>query len=153
MTHRPRIYLAGPMAGLTIQEADAWRSDLIYGPDADHFEFVSPCRNKESLAGEGTLTHHGYDDHFMCSEHTVFHRDTHDVRSCDGLLVNFLGSKKVSVGTVFEMSLAWELRKPVVAVGLIGSPYDHIFTRQASSATPETMEEGMMVIRSLFNRL
>lgn len=150
---RPKIYLAGPMAGLTITEANQWRYAL---EDAHShlFQFINPCRNKEDLENQGVLTQFGYDESFMGQEHTVFMRDTHDVRTCDALLVNFLGADRISVGTIFEIGMAWTLRKPIVAVvEKYDNPYDHIFTRQAATASVTTLSEGVMVLRSLFNLL
>lgn len=152
MNTKPRIYLAGPMAGLTIDEANKWRQYLAnsYG---GLFEFVNPCRDKEELRKHGAMTQFGYDDAFMCGNHAVFSRDTHDVLSCDGVLINFLGARQVSVGTIFEMGLAWGSRKPIVSVLEEGNPYDHIFTREASVECVSSVERGIQVVRSLFNRL
>ena len=149
---KPKVYLAGPMAGLTIDEADKWRRELEV--EQGHvFEFINPCRNKEQLREHGAMTQFGYDDAFMCSDQAVFARDTHDVHNADALLINFAGAQRISVGTVFEMGVAWERRIPIVSVIEPGNPYDHIFTRQASSVYVEDLTEGVMVLRSLFNIL
>lgn len=149
---KPRIYLAGPMAGLTYEEANAWRIDATAALSHD-FELVSPCRNKESLEGHGKLTMHGYDDHFMCNDQTVFYRDTNDVRRCDGLLVNFKDAPFISIGTPFELGMAWALHKPIIAVMPEGNCYHHIFTAQSATYRADTLDEAYMALRSIFNLL
>lgn len=149
---RPRLYLAGPMAGLNFDEANQWRIDA-HNRIGTYFECISPCRNKESLADAGPLTQLGYEDHFMCGEQTVFYRDTHDVRRCDGVLANFTGVERVSIGTPFELGMAWALGKPIVSVMEEDNVYDHIFTRQCSTVVTYSMEEAYQVLRSLFNVL
>jgi nucleoside 2-deoxyribosyltransferase len=142
------------MAGFTIEQARSWRRQVIEAEQFNvFFEFVDPCRNKESLEGKGLLTHHGYADSFMCEEQTIFARDTHDISRCDAVLANFGGAEKVSVGTIFELGMAWTLKKPIVTVGLIHGPYDHIFTRQCAAANAGDLEEGLTILRSLFNFL
>jgi len=152
MSRKPRCYLAGPMAGLSYEEANAWR-DKVHVALSDDFELVNPCRNKESLAGRGKLTMHGYNDHFMCQEQTVFYRDTHDVRSCDGLLVNFENAPFISIGTPFELGMAWALHKPIIVVMPKDNCYRHIFTLQSANYVAETLEEAIMALRSIFNLL
>jgi nucleoside 2-deoxyribosyltransferase len=152
LIYKPRIYCAGPMAGLTFEEANAWREEARLNL-TDAFELVSPCRNKESLSGHGPLTKLGYDDHFMCAEQTVFYRDTHDVCTCDGVLVNFSGVSTVSIGTNFELGMAWALKLPIVSIMPENSVYDHIFIRQSSTFMTDDPMEAYNALRSLFNRL
>lgn len=150
--YKPKLYMAGPMAGLSYEEASAWREEARAVLDHD-FELISPCRNKESLRGRGKLGMHGYSDHFMCNDQTIFYRDTNDVISCDGLLVNFKDAPFISIGTPFELGVAWTLRKPIVTVMPKGNCYHHIFTVQCSTYIADTLDEACMALRSIFNKL
>ena len=52
-------------------------------------------------------------------------RDFNDVKRCDAILVNLLGAKSASLGTVMELGWAYALQKPVVvAIEPIGNPHD-----------------------------
>lgn len=154
-TYRPRVYLAGPMAGLTLEEAREWRFAITCQLDRT-FEFLDPCRNKESLSTtvyDGVLDKHGNPEHFMCDGKTVFERDTHDIARSDALLVNFLGSKQVSVGTIMELGMAYCGGIPVVVVMDDGNIHDHLFTRQVALTVVPDIDQGLRVLRSLFNLL
>jgi nucleoside 2-deoxyribosyltransferase len=45
------------------------------------------------------------------------------------VLVNLLGAKTVSVGTVWELGVAYTLRKPVVLVMERDNPHNHPMSR------------------------
>ncbi len=115
------IYLAGPITGLTHDEARyGWRKkfkDLIYS--SDHIHCVSPMRGKEFLKDFGKLTAgKGYPDNPIASASGIVHRDLFDIRGCNIMVACFLESEnKASIGTAIEYGIAWENQKPVIAVG------------------------------------
>ena len=150
--HRPRIYLAGPMAGLTIEEATKWRN-AFQVTMGRAFEFINPCRNKEDLIEFGPLGKDGHEDSFMGSDKVIFARDSHDVKTCDAVFAYFLNSPGVSVGTLMELGMAHAWGKPIISVVAKGSPYDHLFVRQASLYITDNPEEATLALRSIFNLL
>ena len=143
-----KIYLAGPITGLTYEEASRWRweVDRVLG---DYFEIFSPMRDKENLQDAGQLTALGYEDNILTREDVVFQRDRDDVRRSDIVLVNFENAPKISVGTCVEMGWADAWDKPIILVMPEGSIYDHIFTRQISIVRVHTLDEAVQVLRSM----
>lgn len=137
-----RVYLCGPISGLTADAAFSWReaaADLLANYD---LRAISPMRGKDVLRGQGTLGSAGF-PHFgpLLSEHAVFKRDRNDVRGCDALLANFTNSPRVSIGSMVEFGWADAWSKPIVAV--VDKNHDHLFIREAALAICETLEEAV----------
>jgi len=145
---KPKIYLAGPMAGLSIKEAKQWRIALT--SYSDLFELLSPCRDHEDI--EGVIEGHGGGEAFMCKPKEIYSRDTHDIFRSDAILVNFTNAEKISIGTVFELGYASGLGKPIVTVGLKEGIHDHVFTQECGIVHAESLAEGMIALKSMFNR-
>lgn len=123
----PIVYLAGPIAGCTFDEAVDWR--LGAAARLEHFgvRCLSPMRAKDALRG----TQIGRDFHEYASNGPFFtsrgimERDSTDVRRCDAMLVNLLGTTTLTTGTVMELGWAWWERIPrIVAVEEIGNVHD-----------------------------
>lgn len=83
-----RIYLAGPIAGLTVGRACGWRDRA-----ADVLGFkgavgVNPMRGKEATHSvEEEIGYPTLGDDGLFSDRVIVERDLRDLRSCDGLLV------------------------------------------------------------------
>lgn len=120
---RPHIYLAGPIGGLTWDEASKWRDSVttLLSP----MECRSPLRplNGVDLRDSCFVT-----DSARLSNESVdtskkllpfgklFDRDYADCHECDGVFVNFIGAKKQSVGTICEIAWAFRRGVPLVVV-------------------------------------
>ncbi len=141
------IYLAGTITGLTQQEASGgWRQDFKdLMAEHDHISCVSPMRGKEFLSYLGKLSSgQNYPDNPLASPSGIVTRDLHDVRSCDVMVACFLDSNGVaSIGTAIEYGVAWENRKPIIAVG---APDEinirHIMAQYMSGYHTESLEEA-----------
>jgi nucleoside 2-deoxyribosyltransferase len=72
-------------------------------------------------------------------------RDFNDVKQSDVLLVNLLGAKVPSLGTIMEMAWAFALQKPcVVAIEATGNPHDnHPMIHEAMSFRVESLEDAV----------
>lgn len=130
---RPTVYLAGPIDGLTYDEATAWRLTFTQRLDASGISGVDPMRGKEFLSGmrldhgtEGRDPFH----HPMALDKGIMGRDHHDCMRCDLIIANFLDCKKVSIGTCIECAWRYAARKPVVAVLEPGNCHDHPMMRE-----------------------
>lgn len=146
--NKPAVYLAGPITGLSYHGATDWRAGVVeeLWPRIVGY---SPMRGKTYLAKE-TKIGHTYENTILSGEKAIFHRDVVlDVRRADLVLVNFLGAEKVSIGTVFEMGVAWELRKPIVTIMEIGNTHDHPFIRQASGWVVPNLTTALDTIRAI----
>lgn len=125
----PSVYLAGPIKGLSYDEATDWRIDVEHQLQRAGIRSLSPLRFKDYLKDEKELKEN-YPGHNLSKSKTLFTRDMMDVRTSDLILANFLGAEKVSIGTCVELGVAFEAKKPVIVIMEAKSnPHDHDFVK------------------------
>lgn len=154
MSTLPTVYLAGPITGLTYGESNDWRLYAAKKLAAIGIKGVSPLRAKEYLESLGKLSGHGAEYSHLgvfSSPQAVLTRDYGDVAMTDGTIVNLLGAKVVSVGTVAEIAWAWQLRKRlVVAIEPEGNPHNHMFiTEMIRPFRVETLDGAIDVMKAI----
>ena len=146
---KPRVYLAGPISGLTHEECVGWRK---YADDklAPHgIVCFSPMRGKEYLKGHGVLEQ-SYPRYALSTDRGIMSRDHNDVIEANALLVNLLGVKRVTVGTVMELAWAWDRHIPtVVVMEEADNPHDHPMVREAIGWRVKTLDEGIHCVKSV----
>jgi nucleoside 2-deoxyribosyltransferase len=129
---KPKVYLAGPIAGLTYDEAEEWRRTVKYAlePLVDCF---CPLRSHDFLRQGGVINSgKNYDHNALTSDRGIMTRDHNDCKNSDLVFVNLIGSTKASVGTAMEVAWCYAYRKPVVVVMEDhGNPHDHPMMREA----------------------
>lgn len=158
MTAFPKktIYLAGPITGLTHDEARyGWRmefKDMLDRMGLDHIFCSSPMRGKEFLKSCGVLSSgHDYPEHAMSTPEGVTTRDYNDVRNCDAMVACFLESGgRPSLGTAAEFGYCWALHKPVITVG----PADetnvrHLMLKRMTGYRVDTLEDAALIVAHL----
>ncbi len=143
-----KVYLAGPITGCTYGTCTNWRIGVrtrlaLFGIDA-----LDPMRGKDYLAKEKSV---GNDyAHPLSCPRGIMTRDHWDCTRCDMLLVNLLGAKTVSIGTVMEIAWAWDNGVHVVCViEESGNPHDHAMIREAIGFRVTTVEEAVNIIQAL----
>jgi nucleoside 2-deoxyribosyltransferase len=147
------VYLAGPISGLSYVEATDWRKEAKLHLKHVGIEALSPMRCKEFLAGLGKLTGTGEEYthmHPLASSRGVMTRDYYDATHCDVLLVNLLGAKIVSIGTVLEIAWCFQKRTPIVCViEPKGNIHEHIMIQEALGYKVPTLEEGIDIVKAI----
>lgn len=103
-----KIYLAGAMTGLTYEDANAWRKEVI-NKILDHsddttFDLINPC-NYAFPTNE---------DNAECDREAMEY-DLYQLRHSDIVVAN-LGISTQSTGTISELAIAHELRIPVIGL-------------------------------------
>lgn len=137
------LYLAGPIRGLSYGEATDWR-EYVKSKLPPYILPLSPMRHKEFLKSEQDLGH-SY-QHPLATMQGVICRDRFDVMRSDALLVNLLGAKKVSIGTVIELGWADGFRKPVIlAIEEKGNPHEHGMVKQIASFITDNLNEAIQL--------
>lgn len=156
---RKKVYLAGPISGLSYEEAtNGWRKEFsLLVPD--HIDCYSPMRNKKHLNASKVIdgSPDSYTQHPMSTDKGIFDRDHNDVKTAEAVVVNLLGAKSPSIGTIFEIAWANQYRIPTVGIiekdGILtdGSknPHWHAFIKQALSYLTQDLEEAAFVTMSL----
>jgi len=148
---RPKVYLAGPITGLTFKEANAWRDRATFELGLEGIECLSPLRGKQHLAAAGPLPN-DFDGGAEAVE-----QDLTDIRSSDALLVNFDGCEGISAGTMAEIGFAgaWYYHRDapaVISVVPAGNPHDHVFVKYMSDLVVETLDDGIAAVLEVLGR-
>lgn len=118
-----KVYLAGPISGLTYEEsALGWREEIRRMMPMQ-FDLFSPMRAKHFLADVGILQG-SYEEIPMSSRAGILGRDRNDVYTCDLMLANFLEDQgNLSLGTAMEFGWADAWRKPIIMIAQEDNPH------------------------------
>lgn len=135
------VYLAGPISGLSYGESTDWRKHVASLLPPNILP-LSPMRHKEYLLQERVIADR-YEASVLSSATSITCRDRFDVQRCDFVFVNFLGAKKVSIGTVIEIAWADLLRKPVIVIMEEENIHEHAMLERMTGFRLETLEKGV----------
>lgn len=143
------VYLAGPITGLTYNGTTEWRQQAIDYLKNFGIQGLSPMRHKDYLLHETTIGD-AYEDTVLSSQRGIYARDKFDCHRADAVLVNLLGAKRVSIGTVMEIAWAAANDTPVILViEKEGNIHEHSMIREACPFRVETLDEALSVLVAL----
>lgn len=160
-----KIYLAGPIAGLSHQEATyGWREfvyDRLHGAHDSmngarvNIHCYNPMRGKKFLAsvmGTNPLgkTVTGYHKQPIATAKAIVGRDRDDVRTSDLIIMNLAGAKAVSIGTTTELGWADAFRIPILLIkgtDWDSNPHNHLFFDEIATWAVETPEEAVHIAK------
>jgi len=152
---RPRVYLAGPMTGLTGFEMDSWRSLMEVGL-GQPFVCLRPTRDKPFLHNGDTKLGPDTYKQTSCYWAKPAHfaaRDEHDVRNADAVVMNLLGAERPeSIGTMMEAGMARALGIPLVVIMEQDSPYNRSLLPEWATFVVRFPYQAADVVRSLFGK-
>lgn len=175
-----KVYLAGPITGLTYGDSVDWRRFAERFLEEWDIEALSPMRGKKYLEAVGIIEDVSYGEdnaEWALSAAAGFtQRDHGDCMNSDVVLCNFLGADRVSIGTVLEVAWAHAYRKQLIVVvdapidppadmhnkpwhdknGVLRSPdgrniHDHAMIRQVAGYVVPTLEHGLNLIPAILN--
>lgn len=139
------VYLAGPITGCSYEGCTDWRNEAIERLACHGIKGLSPMRAKDYLMAEKEITG-CYEDKVMSCQRGVTTRDRFDCTRCSVLLVNMLGAKKVSIGTVLEIAWADAHRIPIIYVSEpTGNPHEHPMINEIYGFRVSTLDEAISV--------
>lgn len=144
---KPKIYLAGPISGLSLTEATTWRNDVSRRLLRD-FNCVSPLRGAEKQP-EAYFNPNG--ERWSTMKRIVA-RDHNDVITSDAILVNFIGAKKYSRGTGMEIAWAFDRRIPIFMAIDDGNPNWDPFMAEMVPFMDGNIFDAVQTLRLFFNR-
>ena len=143
------IYLAGPITGCSYDGCTTWRDRFEEELNSEEVQALSPMRGKDYLAHTGVIAH-DYPDKVMSCQRGIMVRDHFDTKRATILVVNLLGAKKVSIGTMMEMAWAWDSGIPIVCMmEATGNPHDHPMLRETIGFRVETEEEAIHIVSTI----
>ena len=113
-----RVYLSGPITGLTPAEATGWRDHATKRlVEEGNFVVRDPLRGTaRQFPKRKKFVFKNYPDVPDMTGRAFVMRDLHDTLTSDAVLCNLLGAKIVSIGSVCEVAWAMLKRKIVVLV-------------------------------------
>jgi nucleoside 2-deoxyribosyltransferase len=146
---KPKVYLAGPISGLTHDQCVGWRNEAADKLAAFGIACFSPMRGKGYLRDAGVLEQ-SYPRYALSTDRGIMSRDHNDVITADALLINLAGVQRVTVGTVMEIAWAWDRHIPTITIMEDkGNPHDHPMVREAIGWRVRTLDEAIHCVKSV----
>jgi len=145
---RPKVFLSGPISGLTYDGSEAWREEFeaLVGPE---ITCLSPLRAKHFLRPHGAIEQSYGEVSTLSSDRGIMTRDHYDCARADLVVCNLSGVNRVSIGTVMEVAWAFAYRKPLVMIMEPGSVHDHPMIREAISFRAKDVAEAAALVRAI----
>lgn len=138
------VYLAGPIAGLTYDEAQEWRKAATDYLNLLDVTVLNPLRVVQPF--NGVHGNQGVEEaHF--SARGMIMRDRTDVYTSDLILMNLSNAKGVSIGSCVELGWADAYRKPVVTIST--DPKPHAFIYELSSYVVPNLHEALIIVKGI----
>ena len=144
---RPKVYLAGPITGLTYGGSTEWRDAVkaelaILGIDG-----ASPMRGKTYLANLPVIDDKPREDTLLSSQQSITTRDRFDVMSSDMVIFNFLGATKASIGSCIEIGWSDAFRKPaILVVEKEGNIHDYSMIRAICGWRVDNLDDAIRIV-------
>lgn len=144
-----RVYLAGPITGLSFGGATEWREGVTGALAQRGVIGVSPLRAKDYLKNEAKLGD-TYESIALSSGKGITTRDRFDCMTSDAVLFNFLGADKVSIGTCIEIGWADAFRKPgILVIEPEKNVHDHGMIREICGFRVATLDEAVAIAAAI----
>ena len=141
------VYLAGPISGLDYKTACLWR-ESVQNLIPYWVETLSPMRGKDYLNNGKPIADHDITK-TLCTIEAITARDYNDVKRSAVVLVNLLGTTKVSIGTVMEIAWAKALNIPCVLVMEKGNIHEHAMIIASCGFVCSNLSEAIKVIATI----
>lgn len=140
------VYLAGPIAGCDIGEANDWRRSVRSLLEPYNIEGISPLRC-EPITGPRYLPE--YADPKFGTARAIASKNVFDVRHCDMTLCYLpreLNERRPSYGTIIELAWAHIIGKPTILVS--DDPYvrRHPVIQACAGWQLDTLDDGIEVV-------
>ena len=171
-TYKGSVYLSGPITGLTYEDArNGWRFN--FAAQLKHgITVLSPMRHEGHLAELQGELDQTYPEHPFSTGKMLVAKDKLDIERCEVMVVNLLGAKKVSIGTVMEIGMAYQLGKTIVLVmedagtfvaghdynGQLepkpfygNNPHEHPFVTEPAAVRVNNLDAAVAIVNSLLS--
>jgi nucleoside 2-deoxyribosyltransferase len=147
---KPKVYLAGPITGLTYGESTDWR-EAIHRALQPEIDTLSPMRAKAYLKTlPADLIGDEYSDRILSTQKAITARDRYDTQRADLVIFNFLGATKGSLGTAIELGWADAARVPgILVIEDSGNVHDHSMVRETTGWRVNNLEDAVKTARAI----
>jgi len=133
------VYLSGPMGGCTFKEMSTWREYVATKLDSPTLKCIIPTRS--------------FSAKFIPKETDkwINRRDYFDCVRSQCLLVNFIGMKSLSIGTIMEIAWAYQKQINIVCVCEPDGPQNHPMLKDSITHEVASLDEGIAAIKELLS--
>lgn len=138
-----KIYLAGPISGLTFDASEVWRNDFKSLIDP-RISCYSPLRGKYYLKDRGPLEG-AYDENPLSTSKGLTRRDRNDCMNADLVVFYLAGATRISIGTMIEFGWADAARVPTVVIMEPGNVHEHPMVQELTSFRVSTVEDAVKI--------
>jgi nucleoside 2-deoxyribosyltransferase len=130
---RKRVYVGGSISHLPTKVAYNRLNNIAVelrniGYEATH----SLVRIFDHIDENTVIQPTGHTETHHVTDSSVFNRCLYDIRNSDIIVFNFLGAEKVSIGSVFELAVAYEHNKCVIVLMEDDNIHQHLFILQST---------------------
>lgn len=139
-----KVYLAGPIYGLTYEGAQDWRNEFSNKIDPQ-IACYSPLRGKDYLTMRGPLEG-SYEEFPLSTDQGITARDRFDCMGSDLVIFNLLGAQRISIGTMIELGWADAARNPAILImEKTGNPHEHPMLRQTTQFRVDNLKDAIAI--------
>lgn len=153
-----KVYLSGPITGLEYGNARyGWRLTFSenLGPG---IEALSPMRHeghlaemKTAMSVEALKAFEKEKNHIFSHPKMIVSKDMLDIEQSDLMVVNFLGAKDVSQGTIWEMGYAKGKGKQIVVITDSENVHKSPFIRESANVVVDNLDDAILIVNSLLS--
>lgn len=149
------IYLAGPIADCTLNEATYWR-DYVKERLADNIIGISPMREKGAeVAPDGKIPGNAdqFKDTLMSNASAIYTRDRYDCTHADGIfcyLPRAFNERRPSYGTAIEIGWANGRDTPIILVSDDDYLTHHPIVTGCVGWIVDDLDKGIEVVNAIF---
>lgn len=136
-----KVYLAGPISGLSYDDCVDWR-DYTIKKLPTYIKGISPMRGKAYLSAEDIIRDSYAETVLSCTK-GITARDRFDACRCDVVLFNFVGAKRVSIGSCIEVGWADANRIPIVVAIDKDNPHEHGMITETAGFIVPTLDDAI----------
>lgn len=124
-----KIYLAGPISGMTYEGSEVWRDEFRRKLDP-RIDAYSPLRGKQYLP--------------LSSDKGITTRDRYDCMGADLVVFYLLGATRISIGTMIELGWADAARNPAILImEKEGNVHEHPMLRETTHFRVDNLEDAV----------
>lgn len=145
MSDKKFIYLAGPIAGKTVAEANDWRRDFS-ARLPKNIVGISPLRCEPDVNGKYKVV---YKDPKFGTPKAIFAKNYFDTMLCDFVLVHIPEGAELSIGTIIELGWAIGKRKPTILVTTNKKLIEHPIVERGVDWIFDNFDDALEVIEGI----
>lgn len=139
-----KIYLAGPISGLTYAGSEEWRDEFRRKLDP-RIDAFSPLRGKDYLAMRGPLEG-SYSDFPLSTDKGITTRDRFDCMGADIVVFYLLGATRISIGTMIELGWADAALNPAILImEKEGNVHEHPMLRETTHFRVDNIDDAVKI--------